>query len=631
MKFFIFLLSLLLFSNVFSQHDKSVLSYDYPDELPLKYKVDIDDDTKKYFENHPELKGEELEVNYVLDLKKLYKAFFESTLSAKNEKLETYLTNILKRIVPDSIIKQNDLRIYVSKVDGVNASAGEDGTIIFNIYNFIYFNNEAEIAFVLAHEVAHVLEKNGVDLMVLYNHLKKNPVKRRITKFEEASKHSEMMADKVACEFLEISNYNSRAGVKVFDLFEQIEKQYNFVNVEVRRRSLYMQTHPYSKNRRDSVAKWTDLNNGESFLEDKSFFKQVNEEVVVYMLKFLMDNQQYRSCVELALGEYFFNKDRKMVYYILEPLRRLLLEDKKLANKPLLSETYRVGQNYTIPFHSNKIFIKPCDSLVMYPIRKKRVYSYKGYMDYFVNVAITEKIEDCILPIGLYSYKKGGENDFLVKYNASGEKKYSNFVAYLLGPEKNQLNVNGELFVQNEIHFTRYNRYGFPIDFKKQEDTLAGAFDHFVNTRYIKMEKDENSFVSLSELKKKEFNHYYQLKKIFSFFRYVDDAKINTKKSSLYLLNPDLWEYLYQNNISKIDFLDMFKVRNGQKALQIIAASQGISTGPIWVYSVTYYSHQTSGVTKIKSYDVGSSIRKRQAYYVLSNYIFNEKNFPINE
>ena len=73
-----------------------------------------------------------------------------------NEEVQQYLDRLVKDITgKNKNILPGDIRIHFSRSNWPNASSMGEGTIIFNIGLFNRLQNEAQAAFVIAHELAH--------------------------------------------------------------------------------------------------------------------------------------------------------------------------------------------------------------------------------------------------------------------------------------------------------------------------------------------------------------------------------------------------------------------------------------------------------------------------------------------
>lgn len=84
--------------------------------------------------------------------------FENGTIAYNYDIIEDYLNKIIQKITSEEFIKKYNIHVYPSKETEINAYAMYDGTILFNVHNFIYLNTEAEVAYILAHEIGHLIQ-----------------------------------------------------------------------------------------------------------------------------------------------------------------------------------------------------------------------------------------------------------------------------------------------------------------------------------------------------------------------------------------------------------------------------------------------------------------------------------------
>jgi len=100
---------------------------------------------------------------YSADYKKIYKEeygaieqFWSGTRAITTPEVNNYLQAVVQKIIssnPD--LKSTDVRVVFSRDWWPNASCMADGSIAINAGLYIFLRNEAELAFVISHELAH--------------------------------------------------------------------------------------------------------------------------------------------------------------------------------------------------------------------------------------------------------------------------------------------------------------------------------------------------------------------------------------------------------------------------------------------------------------------------------------------
>src|SRR5215218_2902598 len=133
---------------------------------------------------------------YAKDYKKIYNNQFgeignlwNSTRPVTTPEVNNYLQSIVKKIVSaNSEIQQTDARIVFTRDAWPNAVSMGDGSIAINGGLFIFLKNEAELAFVICHELSHYYldhtNKSIKKMVELYNSEDFKKEMKRISKHE---------------------------------------------------------------------------------------------------------------------------------------------------------------------------------------------------------------------------------------------------------------------------------------------------------------------------------------------------------------------------------------------------------------------------------------------------------------
>lgn len=218
------------------------------------------DDTvlkRKYF--NEALKKKEFFLNSLTkdnnkDYKQAYNNMFEmvedlliSTRSVTEQRADNYIKAVVAKIVnANPELKALDLRVVFSRDYFPNAFSMGDGTIAFNAGLFVFLDNEAEMAFVICHELAHYYldhSKKKIDKMVrtLNSDSLKDEIKRlskqeygvgaRVEKLIKAlsfdmrrhSREGETEADRVGLRFLKRTGYAGSGFVTSMQKLDKID------------------------------------------------------------------------------------------------------------------------------------------------------------------------------------------------------------------------------------------------------------------------------------------------------------------------------------------------------------------------------------------------------------------------
>ncbi len=158
-----------------------------------KYKADVQKSiSKKDKRKERRLKQEFLlESNFILD---------ELMLSGKilyNDPLSLYVNRVMDNLLRSEPGLRKEIEVYVIKSPAVNAFATNSGVIVVNMGLLAKLNNEAELAYVLAHEVIHYREKHTINKYVESKKIENNKgVYRRASLDEKLLARSNYSQDK---------------------------------------------------------------------------------------------------------------------------------------------------------------------------------------------------------------------------------------------------------------------------------------------------------------------------------------------------------------------------------------------------------------------------------------------------
>ena len=142
-----------------------------------KYKADIkkiNDKTKR--KEKQNRKRFALETNFVLD------DILQSGLVLFNDKITNYLNQVMKILIKNGETKFAKTKIYALRSSAVNAFATGRGEIFVTFGLLAQMENEAQLAFILSHELTHIEEQHALELFLETNDVKKDGSKRDVLK-----------------------------------------------------------------------------------------------------------------------------------------------------------------------------------------------------------------------------------------------------------------------------------------------------------------------------------------------------------------------------------------------------------------------------------------------------------------
>jgi beta-barrel assembly-enhancing protease len=221
------------------------------------------------------------------------------------DEISLYVKNVASNLLKEDPELLKQLRFYTIKSNEVNAFSTAPGIIFVTTGLISQLSSEAQLAFILSHEIAH-FEKNHV--YNEYLNFKKSGKKRKrdeILKLSQFSKELEFEADELAIKRFHQLGYSSKELMGTFDIlmysylpFDEITFPNNYFNTEqlyipekridkeireITAREDYddkFHTHPNIKKRKDSILSlletYTNWGEIKFMLDEKQFHDAVN-------------------------------------------------------------------------------------------------------------------------------------------------------------------------------------------------------------------------------------------------------------------------------------------------------------------------------------------------------------------
>lgn len=149
------------------------------------------------------------------------------------------------------------LRFYVLKSTEVNAYATSNGVVIVTVGLLSRIENESQLAFILAHEIQHYIQKHSLQQFKRQKTKKKraNGVvdddDENLKEIYQFSKENEMEADEKGFEMMVRSGYDLVEGVFVFDMLKYGE--YPFLEANLSLDSFESGDYKFPKTLKDAV------------------------------------------------------------------------------------------------------------------------------------------------------------------------------------------------------------------------------------------------------------------------------------------------------------------------------------------------------------------------------------------
>lgn len=270
-----------------------------PDFKKLESKGDIPADFAKYIGDP---KQQQSTLNYL----------FKSGFILYGTELNEYLENIMDIILKDYPDVRSKMRIYVYKSSSVNAMAFDDYIIVVNTGLLAQVQNESELAFILSHEMVHIVNKHiekqneKQSKKERREHSTGDVLRDQFMTYHYRSREHEFEADKEGFEkYFKNSGYNIYSVDGVFDVLQynylpydeivfnksflenstfSFPSDYFLLNLNpIRSREDYidtLSTHPNIAKRRIAIQKLVSKSNeidGKNFIQSEELFYRIRD------------------------------------------------------------------------------------------------------------------------------------------------------------------------------------------------------------------------------------------------------------------------------------------------------------------------------------------------------------------
>lgn len=368
MKFTINIILLLFSVSLLGQHTSLKCEGHIPDDFITssyeKYKADVKGGMRnaKWGQRRSQ-KDFFLESNYVID------RLLQSGYILFNDPVSKYIREVAHKLLKDEPLLKKQLRFYAVKSSAVNAFAINQGIIFVNIGLIARLENEAQLAFVLAHEIAHYTERHALEFYLEARQIENASNKEVLgqQKFEAAildknkfSREQEIEADSVGMLRFLGSEYDLESVKGIFTILDEAhlafqekffhksffeddylifperfsyksEKDSKVASKEVKSMGAEG-THPSIPKRRlnaNRQKKGIDNSGRKPFLLDEAWFQDVREKARLELVEYnLRDYDYYRA----IYNAYVFLKENPAEKYFQKTIVKALYGLTKYRN-----------------------------------------------------------------------------------------------------------------------------------------------------------------------------------------------------------------------------------------------------------------------------------------------------------
>ncbi len=424
-KFFILTIFTLLLVPLVGQDPLS--SYTF-----LKSEGKMPSDFKKYIES-------ENREDMVL------KRLFMSGLVVYGSELNVYIDKVADQLLKDYPELRKEMRFYILKSPAVNAFAFSDHIIFINLGLLAQIQNESELAFVISHELIHIVNKHvEIEKKEKKKKTKYDSKKDQFLVYHNRSREHEYESDREGfIKFFEKSGYSLEAVNGVFDVlqygylpFDEIKFDRQFVETNyykfpdsyflvnltpIRSREDFIDTlssHPNILKRRtiiNELVEKSSSSNGSLFFQPESLFYEVRniarfESINLYLathdyansfyntyilLKEFPDNQFLNQALYFSLYGIAKHKNKESITELLGSYKDFEGEIQQVYHfftKLNKDETALLALRYSWEFskkYPQNEFVKNIIKDILKDLHTRKKLNYSDYSDYPMGIDVS--------------------------------------------------------------------------------------------------------------------------------------------------------------------------------------------------------------------------------------------------
>lgn len=347
---------------------KGEVPSDFTEAFSTKYRKE-----KRQISKNSSKKDQERQENFHQQSEYFIDEFLTNGKVFYGDTITNYCQSVLDNLIGDDPDLKNKVRIYTVKTPVVNAAATANGIIFVNLGLIAQMETEAQLAYILAHELVHFTNDHVLDQYIkeekindgedLYRNTSED---EKLTELSNHSKSHELEADEEGYEkYFKASSYNSNAPYEVLDILQyaylpvdeipfdksifshgnyEIPSSYQLEKVaSIKAVDDYddeNSSHPNLLKRRKKLGRIIKKQEGENFIVSESLFKHCRKVARFELSRLHLVNRNY---VESIYNSFLLLRDNPGNRYLRLSIAKAL---HGLTVYESESDLYDVLQNY---------------------------------------------------------------------------------------------------------------------------------------------------------------------------------------------------------------------------------------------------------------------------------------------
>jgi hypothetical protein len=294
----------------------------------------VNNDQKKITERNLSRKDKKLERDFALNSNFSVDAILYSGKVLYGDVASVYINKVADKVLEHDKALRSELRFYVIKSGSVNAFSTSQGIIFVSIGLISQVENEAQLAYILCHEISHYVKKHSLEGYKRKNEIIRGKGKFKQLDFEDRikevysySKENEIEADREGLKMFLKTSYSPSAALSSFDVLLYSYLPYDEIDWRSRelQDSFYRfpasytpskgkeisadeeeddeeSTHPNISKRKAEIEKLLDNEKGgkDLFLHGLEYFNFIQQQARIELFFILLNQAQYEKAYYLS-------------------------------------------------------------------------------------------------------------------------------------------------------------------------------------------------------------------------------------------------------------------------------------------------------------------------------------------
>ncbi|MEL6968732.1 MAG: M48 family metallopeptidase [Bacteroidota bacterium] len=505
---------------------------------------------------------------------------------------EVYINEILKRVVPEELQGHPYLRAYLVKEGSQNAFMTPSGMLFIHIGLLDDLPTEGSLAAVLAHELAHYTLRHSIEGFIKAERGEFNPgfLFKNKGAASSFSVGNELSADSLAVIYLQQAGYRPDGLKAAFELFQRIDEKR--IIAQPYGWEVDESTHPSSDKRIAAIEQMITLEGGSDHLVSERAFLQLREKAKVEILKHLLANFNYKTCLERAFKYHLYDPNNPTyVWYVMEAIRRRCYLNSSLWQEKFIVDSYYEavdgegeGNKQAISGHffdqfRAEILGLPHEAFddieaKFYWEGPPRFITNEQAFQFFFQIGELIQEPECLLSNALSLYFSQEKRDrYLKQYLASEDIYHREFAEALLNDKVHSSLPDRKLTVFDR--FFTLVRQG-PEQILLWDGLTAEDQSILDIAKEAVSQYSDREFICLQDWRSTNLGQYLTLLRLENFASSF--LIIQGEAAELHVLDPMYWELMREFEVNEIEFInclyrDVVKSNNSVEGLQAISGS----------------------------------------------------------